>query len=110
MGKKEKRIYRDAIIRRYQRASRSAKGVILNEFCSVCGYNRKYAIRILNHPSTPSSKGQHGRQGNLSIRWDSQGTEADMVCPWSDVLKATGWSDYGLFALIYVLSLLPKWG
>ncbi len=57
MGKKENRVYLQAIARRYRRASRTAKGAILDEFCSVCGYNRKYAIRILNHqPSSPSNE------------------------------------------------------
>jgi len=62
MGKKEKHIYLEAILRRYRRASRPAKGVILDEFCSVCGYNRKYAIRILNHPPSPSSESHVGRR------------------------------------------------
>jgi len=29
---------------------------ILDELCSVCGYNRKYAVRILNHPPSGSLK------------------------------------------------------
>jgi len=62
MGKKEKRVYLDAIHRRYRRADRKAKGAILNEFCKVCGYNRKYAIRILNHRPTPSSSRHIGRK------------------------------------------------
>jgi len=62
MGKKENRIYLHAIVRRYRRASRAVKGVILSEFCSVCGYNRKYAVRILNHPPSTSSKRHVGRK------------------------------------------------
>jgi len=62
MGKKENRIYLHAIVRRYRQASRAAKGVILSEFCSVCGYNRKYAVRILNHPPSTSSKRHVGRK------------------------------------------------
>jgi len=62
MGKKENRIYLQAIVRRYRRANRAAKGVILDEFCSVCGYNRKYAVRILNHPPSSSSKKHIGRK------------------------------------------------
>jgi hypothetical protein len=30
--------------------------VMLNEFCQVCGYNRKYAIRLLNGPAPQNSK------------------------------------------------------
>jgi hypothetical protein len=62
MGKKEKHIYLEAITRRYRRSSRANKGVILDEFCSVCGYSRKYAIRILNHPPQPASSGHVGRK------------------------------------------------
>lgn len=47
MGKHEKRVYLEAIRKRYCRARRSDKGKILDEFCSVCGYQRKYAIRLL---------------------------------------------------------------
>lgn len=62
MGKKEKKVYLQAIIRRYKQADRAAKGIILDEFCSVCGYNRKYAVRILNHPPSASSKKHVGRK------------------------------------------------
>jgi hypothetical protein len=48
MGKHEKRIYLEAIRKRYRRARRADKGKILDEFCSVCGYQRKYAIRLLS--------------------------------------------------------------
>lgn len=29
---------------------------ILNEFCEVCGYDRKYAIRLLNRPVRKTQK------------------------------------------------------
>jgi len=47
MGKNERRAYLKAVIERYQKASKNAKSAILDEFCSVCDYNRKYAIRLL---------------------------------------------------------------
>ncbi|MEO8996295.1 MAG: hypothetical protein ABI284_02475 [Nitrosospira sp.] len=46
MGKQEKRVYLEAIRKRYRRAKRADKGKILDEFCSVCSYQRKYAIRL----------------------------------------------------------------
>ena len=49
MGKNERQAYLKAIRTRYRRARKKIKVTILNEFCSVCGYNRKYAIRLLNH-------------------------------------------------------------
>lgn len=39
--------YLGSIYERYHKAAKNAKGVILDEFCKVCGYNRKYAIRLL---------------------------------------------------------------
>lgn len=38
---------------RYRAATRSDKSRILNEFVAVTGYERKYAIQILNHPVEP---------------------------------------------------------
>lgn len=50
MGKQERRAYLEAIRARYRRASKAGKTAILNEFCAVCGYHRKYALRLLgNH-------------------------------------------------------------
>src|SRR4029077_12302599 len=51
MSLAEKRVYLEAIKRRYRQAHRSKKSRILDEFCAVCGYNRKYAIRILRKHS-----------------------------------------------------------
>jgi hypothetical protein len=56
-----KRQYLLAIIERYQKSGRKEKKFILNEFCSVCGYNRKYALRLLNSPLKLSSR-KRGRQ------------------------------------------------
>ncbi|MFQ5917678.1 MAG: transposase, partial [Candidatus Binatia bacterium] len=50
MGTQSKREYLDAIRNRYLGAGKKEKKVILDEFCSICGYNRKYAIRLLNRP------------------------------------------------------------
>ena len=47
MGIKERRIYLVAIRKRYQAASKTTKATILDEFCAVCGYHRKSAIRLL---------------------------------------------------------------
>ncbi len=55
MGKKSKKEYLVAIWDRYQRAGRRYKSKILDEFCEVCGYARKYAIGLLG--------GQPGRRG-----------------------------------------------
>jgi hypothetical protein len=47
--------YLGSIYDRYHKAAKEAKGAILDEFCKVCGYNRKYAIRRLNGARPDSS-------------------------------------------------------
>lgn len=60
MGKQERQAYLEAIRARYRRSKRAGKTVILNEFCEVCGYHRKYALRLLSAPfrqrKKPASK------------------------------------------------------
>ena len=48
MGYDAKKSYLHAISRRYHHANKAEKSKILDEFCTVCNYNRKYAIRVLN--------------------------------------------------------------
>lgn len=43
-----KKEYFEKIKERYKKASKKEKKTILNEFCSVCGYERKYAIKKLS--------------------------------------------------------------
>ncbi len=47
MSKQAKQEILEAILNRYRCASKKEKQSILDEFCQVCGYNRKYAIRLL---------------------------------------------------------------
>jgi hypothetical protein len=51
-----KRVYLDTIRERYQFAPKKLKKLILDEFCTNCGYSRKYAIRILNGQVQPRMK------------------------------------------------------
>jgi len=48
MGGDSRREYLRAIRQRYVEATREEKGVILQEFCAICDYHRKHAIRLLN--------------------------------------------------------------
>lgn len=50
MSHLSKREYLAAIWGRYQRVGRRYRSRILDEFCAVCGYARKYAIRLLRRP------------------------------------------------------------
>ena len=62
MGKNERKAYLEAIRLRYQSASRSEKAAILDEFCNVCGYHRKYAIRLLGRKQRSTTKKKAGRR------------------------------------------------
>jgi hypothetical protein len=68
MTKRSKREYLQAIARRYHRSGRKAKGIILDEFCEVCGLNRSYAIRVLNQGYKRNKK----RPGKISKYADPQ--------------------------------------
>lgn len=48
-----RREYLSAIGKRYRKATRKENSIILGEFCVTCGYNRKYAIRLLRKKSLP---------------------------------------------------------
>ena len=48
--------YLKAIRMRYQNSSKSQKSAILDEFCNVCHYDRKYAIRLLGKGHTDNNK------------------------------------------------------
>jgi len=50
MSLSSKQEYLGRIYGRYQRAGREHKSKILDEFCAVCGYHRKFALRLLNRP------------------------------------------------------------
>lgn len=88
MGRRE---YVKAIYSRYQRSSSEQKGRILDEFCRICHYHRKYAIRLLNGPPPQARpRPRHTRGPSygrpviqaLGLVWEAAGY------PWSVRLKA----------------------
>jgi len=56
VSKNEKQSYLSAIKERYLKSSKQEKSIILKEFCAVCGYNKKYAIRLLNAKNNKTKK------------------------------------------------------
>jgi hypothetical protein len=70
MVQQSKREYLAAIWKRYAGAGRRYKQKILDEFCEVCGFHRKHAIRLLNRrkavpkrrPGRPSRYGEAERK------------------------------------------------
>jgi transposase InsO family protein len=93
MGGSTRWEYFKTIHPRYRKADRQQRQLILDEFCSNCGYNRKYAIRLLNgpppgkHPPRSRSRRAATRYGSQLISvlvaiWEAAGY------PWSRRLKA----------------------
>ena len=56
MSPTSKTEYLKQIKQRYKKSSKKEKTKILDEFCEICCYNRKYAIRILSSNTTSSKK------------------------------------------------------
>jgi hypothetical protein len=56
MSTQSKHEYLTAIRDRYHRVGRRFKSKILDEFCAVCGYARKYAIRLLARNARPARR------------------------------------------------------
>lgn len=86
-----RREYLGKIYDRYRRSSVAQKGVILDEFCKVCGYNRKYAIRLLRRPRPAAHARPRRTRGPsysraviraLALVWEAAGY------PWSVRLRA----------------------
>jgi len=83
--------YLKKIYPRYHKATKREKKQILDEYCLNCGYNRKYAIRLLNG-LPPEDRHNHKRKRNylyfhqtisiLEAIWESANY------PWSVRLKA----------------------
>ncbi len=48
---------------RYQHANKSEKQLLLDEFCTVCHYNRKYAICLLNNGPITNNKSNISKRG-----------------------------------------------
>jgi hypothetical protein len=61
MSGKAKREYLDEIKKRYFTSTKLEKGQILDEFCTNCSYNRKYAIRLIHKKKSPKQKKRAGR-------------------------------------------------
>jgi len=56
MSNSAKKEYLNEIRKRYFTAIRTEKSHILDEVCTVCNYNRKYAIRLISKKQKPHNK------------------------------------------------------
>lgn len=89
MSGNSKKEYLERIRWRYRRSGKARKGRILDEFCEVCGYERKYGIKLLNQRKArrlrrPGPKRYYGKMEIAVLRqiW----LAADQMC--SKRLKA----------------------
>jgi transposase InsO family protein len=98
MNGRSRREYLEAIHVRYHRAELREKQVILNEFCHNTGYNRKYAIRLLNGPP-PSPKRERPRRRRRLPTYS-----AGMI----SILGAV-WEAAGYPCAVRLKALLPLW-
>lgn len=94
MSKKSKTEYLNEIIERYQKSEKEEKKIILDEFCKVCGYHRKYAIKLLNGNPLQEINKQNKRAGRKR-KYHTEGVikflktlwkKTNLIC--SDRLKA----------------------
>jgi hypothetical protein len=107
LGHEAKWEYFRVMYERYRKAEAKSRGGLLNEFCSTTGYNRKYAIRLLNGPPpgagaeetvarTPAALWQAGgfglgggmAGGRLSLVGAAEGAAAQLAAVDSQALPA----------------------
>jgi len=98
MGKKGRREYFERIYSRYRSAGAEEKSRILDEFCEVCGYNRKYAIAKLNGPG-PEQQRFRKRRRVRSFRYG----------PGVIAILAALWSATGYLCSLRLKAAIPLW-
>jgi len=98
MNGRSRREYLAVIYARYRRASLQEKQVILSEFCRNTGYNRKYAIRLLNGP-LPNPRREDPRRRHRLASYSKA------------VIAVLGavWEAAGYPCAVRLKALLPLW-
>lgn len=81
MSRKSKNEYLEEIRERYHKGLKEEKQIILDEFCNVCDYNRKYAIRILNQKQSSENKTEKQRAGPKK-RYHTEGIKKFIKTIW----------------------------
>ncbi len=67
MSNSAKKEYLIEIRKRYFTLSKAEKSLILDELCTVCGFNRKYAVRLISKKQTA-----HNRKKGRPKKYNSQ--------------------------------------
>jgi hypothetical protein len=91
--------YLAAIRDRYHNASKADKTIILDEFCRVCGYHRKYAIRRLK------ANNRADRSHQLSQRGRKKSYDHPLLL---DVLRDL-WVATNLLCSMRLKAIIPLW-
>ena len=81
MTKASKMEYYEEIAKRYKDSDKSEKGKILDEYCIVCGYNRKYAIRKLCNETELKTESSNNKIGRPKVYY-SQALIAYLIRIW----------------------------
>lgn len=97
MARQSKREYLRSIYGRYRQGRRTEKTAMLEEFCKVCGYNRKYAIWLL---SRPLSKAAARRRISMRSATYSKASIA---------ILAKVWQASGYLCSQRLKAALPQW-
>jgi hypothetical protein len=97
MARQSKREYWRSIHQRYRQARRKEKTAMLEEFCKVCGYNRKYAIWLLKRPLS------HGAARRRVSRRSVTYTQASIT------MLAKVWEASGYLCSQRLKAALPQW-
>ena len=67
LSKVSKRELTDVVRLRYARANKTQQTKTLDEFVAMTGYNRKYAIHLLNHPRHPQPQKPRPRPRTYTV-------------------------------------------
>lgn len=97
MGNGSRREYLTAIQGRYRKASRRVKAAILDEFCAVCRYNRKYAIRLLGQTRQRARRKRGPRSyydGSVIVHLKTLWMATDQMCSKKLVAAIKLWMPY----------------
>lgn len=97
MARQSKREYLRSIHERYRHGGRTEKTAMLEEFCKVCGYNRKYAIWLLSRPLPKA-----GARRRVTVR-SATYTKASIA------ILAKVWQASGYLCSQRLKAALPQW-
>ena len=67
LSMRERQAITKEMARRYKRASKRERGLMLDELCALAGYNRSYAARLLRNRARPAPRRGTARRGRRAL-------------------------------------------